>query len=993
MNSLPDFDTFYRAAHGGRDPFPWQSRLARHVVEHGWPRVLDLPTGTGKTTTLEIALWALAAAPGRMPRRIVLVVDRRIVVDQGAAVARALQADLGKAEDGPLWSVAQALRALMGKHKLDNAPPFEVAVMRGGMPRDNDWARRPDAALVGVSTVDQLGSRLLFRGYGLSALATPIHAGLVGNDTLVLLDEVHLANPFAETLDAIAGRYRNGYGRLPDRFVVVQMSATARRRDARPFGLSVEDREHPVLARRLAASKCARLVAANPGGGAEKKKQAFAELLAKEAASLVAEAPSSTVGIVVNRIDTALRVFEAAQERLEKTHDVVLLTGRMRALDRDAVVQHSVLPRAHNGRERTPGGRGLVLVATQCIEAGADLDLDGIVTECASLDALRQRFGRVDRSGLCDNTRSVIVARVDDVKPGAEPDAVYGEALRNTWVWLNEQAVDGHVDFGISSLPGAVDEEGAQRFDVLAPAPHSPVLLPETLDALAQTSLRPEYDPDISLWLHGPERSAGDVQILWRHEIPAAWPTRDDGTMLPDNELAAIVGDQLSIRRPSALETVTLPLYVARAWLSARDEDELPDFADTASRPPAEQRRRRDEPHPPRVPVLRWRGEDSAVVRDVDKEIWPGAILVVPPSAGGLHASNFDPAAKDTVGDLGTLAGWRNRGTVVIRGDSFGVASLADGPFTTPEVDEGASIVDVRTAWLGALSDWALHSTALPGHAELTRALTTPTGRGKPPVERASVELVAGLDRGDFPYFRLGLPVTGAQQGDGAADTFTEDDDSAFTTQRVTLKQHSLDVADWAGAFARALHLPSEVVEDVVLAAQLHDLGKADSRFQQWLHGGSAIAAAAAPDLLGKSGVKMGTRSERAAARRRAAYPDGYRHELLSLALAEAGRIFDRANDPDLVRHLVTAHHGWCRPFAPLVDPGPSHIVETRFDDATLRADARHEFAALDSGVADRFWTLNDRYGWWGLAWLEAIVRLADHRASEAPTNEGGDEA
>jgi CRISPR-associated endonuclease/helicase Cas3 len=193
-------------------------------------------------------------------------------------------------------------------------------------------------------------------------------------------------------------------------------------------------------------------------------------------------------------------------------------------------------------------------------------------------------------------------------------------------------------------------------------------------------------------------------------------------------------------------------------------------------------------------------------------------------------------------------------------------------------------------------------------------------------------------------------------------------------------------VRDQVREFAGHLGLHDSLVADLELAAGLHDVGKADRRFQRMLAGGSEMRLALQKEPLAKSSGEARDHAARTLARLRAGYRAGYRHELLSVAMIGAApEALESAHDRDLVLHLVGSHHGWCRPFARASDDGAQLEVVLDLDGLVLRADAAHGLARIDSGVADRYWSLVERYGWWGLAWLEAILRLADHRASAQP--------
>lgn len=969
MLSSLDFKAFFSALWRGREPFPWQLALARRVLgeepppEGGgpWPQAITLPTASGKTACMDVALFALAAQaplvaegpPLTAPRRIFFVVDRRVIVDEAyeraARIATALQA----ADDGILRTVADRLRQLAGSDV-----PLTAHQLRGGTVRDDAWARSPLQPAVIACTVDQLGSRLLFRGYGCSMGARPLHAALTANDSLVLLDEAHCSRPFLETLQAIA-RYRIlGEERAGTPFLPVVMTATPPAgMDDRfpPPDVEAQDRQHPILRDRYDAPKPCRLVVAEKATGRRAGTELAAELV-RQALAIANSGPSpapAAIAVLSNRVATAREACGLLQA---KGHDAVLLVGRMRPLDKDDTVQDRLAALSADVSADRVLQRPLFVVSTQTLEVGANLDFDAMVSECAALDALRQRFGRLNRMGRPIPARGVIVVRADQVD--ADDDPVYGVALAATWAWLQGlRTDDGTVDFGVTALGARLAHAPAR---CVREPPHAPVLLPSHLDALVQTAPTPTPEPDVSLFLHGPRSGAADVQVCWRADLR---PGDDD-----DAWLEAVVACP-----PGAAECMPVPFGAFRSWLTGATATDGSDVEGVDPLGAEGDGARR---------VIRWAGrEDSAVTTD-PADVHPGDLVVVPVSTGGWEAFGHLPDIPGRPLDLGDRA-WRlSHGRAVLR---ITPGILASWP-PCPARERLAALAgqaavrwddepDALLAEVGEALILARDEVALPVWIrELVDAL----------LRERSLRRIFALHPGGFRLpGRRSLSRragSGAFAGAFAATAFTDDDDArALGTVPVALADHQEGVSDLAHAFGKGVR--PDRADDLVRAARWHDLGKADPRFQALLRGGRRFVA---PSLLAKSGSLPQGRAAWERATRDAGLPRGFRHELLSVRLLRSrDDLLGTATDPDLVLHLIAAHHGRCRPFAPPVsDPNPVR-VRVEGDAGVFEAPSRTGLEQVGSGVAERFWVLVRRYGWWGLAELETLLRLADHRCSE----------
>jgi CRISPR-associated endonuclease/helicase Cas3 len=980
-----DFPAFFESVHGV-PPFPWQKRLLRDWVARpkGWPSVLDLPTGSGKTAALDIAVFhlALEAQNGqarRAPIRIAFVVDRRLIVDDAFARAKKLERILGSPETDIVNRVVAALRSLAGGKE----PPLLARRLRGGAPREDDWARTPVQPTILCSTVDQIGSRLLFRGYGVSDRMKPIHAGLLGSDCLILLDEAHLAEPFRQTLASIE-RWREKNGSLTP-WHVAQLSATPGHQsqtscapEQAPFSLDDDDRANPVLARRLSAAKPAILVeiAGQQGVPAETRRiEEIANRTIRALEVLGRDLQNPAIGVVVNRVARARQVFEQLQGQLSDTR-VVLIIGPARPVDREEMAIRDLQP-IRTGEKRTLESP-LIVVATQTVEAGVDIDFDGLVTEAAALDALRQRFGRLNRAGRNITPAATILVHRDDIGNRAV-DPVYGDRITKTWEALNAVAAGSPepiVEFGIAGFPHQLTENS---HELAAEKKNAPILLPAYVDLWSQTSPTPSADPEVALFLHGPERSPASVQIIWRADA-------SDEDFNHRDRSAAL----LDLVPPRSGETIEIPLWTARAWL--REEVSVQAaLSDTAERAPEEIRER----HGRRS--FRYAGsDDERRTRAVfAEELSDGDLIVVPASYGGCDQWGWAPSSTGRVMDQAEKAAepYASRRFAVRVTPELMHQWLVD---EVPEDGrEPATTIDALRESLRAVL--AEHrDDAAPGLLDTVLDLPRLPAMMRGWLERLKDRngrleriFAHGYDTGDRPRGVVFLAPRGiktlgsASVPDHQTGIPATEDDALGSTPGYSqsLDDHSCDVRDRAIEFSTNALVKAEIAEDVALAAYLHDVGKADPRFQAMLYGGDWFAVDDAK-VLAKSPQQMPLAWEKAG------LPKHWRHEALSVRIARAHARFGEAHDPELVLWLIGVHHGYGRPFFPHADESaPERLPDVL---GGLKAERGPGPQSLEFRINGWDWPqiferLKHRYGVWELAKLEAIVRLADHRASEAP--------
>ncbi|WP_314682760.1 type I-U CRISPR-associated helicase/endonuclease Cas3 [Rothia mucilaginosa] len=772
-----EFGDFFASLNGGYAPFSWQEEVLDHICGHGvWPERINAPTGSGKSSVVDIhlfanALAAVGAAP-RVPRRLCVTVGRRALVDSQATRADKILGDLKDAladesgEPDILRRVAEALQSFQTRNDKDGNDPFEVGHIRGELSNRTLPVTDISACAIIAATPDMYGSRALFRGYGSTKAARPRETALLTMDTVMVLDEAHMNRQLLHTTQRIAQLQKREADLGVPTLQVVETTATPSTEDSESttLGVDIEALDSPndeKLRDRVYSHKELVLRPIDKWDGKPGNSptvNAAVDAIMERLAHCEAGESSKkayTVGCIVNHVRTAIAIKEAlVNNKVLGKDEVQLLVGRMRPYD---------LKKLHPDLFTTEGDKSVkVVVATQTLEVGIDVDFADLVTELAPASSLAQRFGRVNRLGHRKDSKVVVIrpANSDLVKKDAPPYKAVD--LSNAYGWL--EALNGAEKPSVN--PAAMVKN--------PPVQSSPERLlyqrPEWSDLLefSRTDENPYDEPDLDLWLHDSleaETAMGGVIV------------RDN---LPSNSSAAMEILKTSYFAPSDRETFPANLKILQEILDYQDEHGVK---------PRKFLYRQGE-------ISLW--QDAEHGDESNQSLAPGDVLLldtgsVPFTNQGIAVTQRElPSTKDKLEAVPFPKGIK----------LYVYEKCADREerfrkYLGLSPEEAAELLD---------------SQASDGQKVIASELSTEAEDGQ--------EVIAWY-----------ADVTDDKKSIEGSDIAQE----LAPTDPVLLDDHQNDVAERTRQLAENLGLAPEFSEALELAAKYHDEGKRDLRFQQML--------------------------------------------------------------------------------------------------------------------------------------------------------------
>lgn len=879
-----NFEEAFKILTEAKGPFPWQTELYEKWFAKGAiPNSCNLPTGLGKTSVIAIWLIAFVNHPDKMPRRLVYVVNRRTVVDQTTTEVERLRSNLEKIPNLP-----------------EHVGQLAISTLRGQFADNRKWSADPSRPAVICGTVDMIGSRLLFSGYGIGFKSKPLHAGFLGQDALLVHDEAHLEPAFQQLIVEIEKEQKrcNEFGQ----FHVMELSATSRgngteEQEANSFELTEAEKNpldvipnppiEPIhhVWQRLTAPKRINFHPAGPEKGT----------VAKQIAALAAryKDKQNTVLIFVRTLEDV----ETVEKELAKTkREIVLLTGTMRGKERDELVQKSAFKRFLKG---TPPGETVYLLCTSAGEVGIDISADHMVCDLSPFDSMTQRLGRVNRYGNGD-------ARIDVVHPTSFDEKDKLSPARKKTLELLQQ---------LPQLPECEDEPTVCRRDASPKAlgelrerpdlhckieeafTPKPTILTATdilFDTWALTTIREKLPgrPSVEPYLHGiSEWQPPETHVAWREEVEII-----TGSLLERYKPEDLLGDY-PLKPHELLRDRSDRVFAHLQQIAAEHSD---------------------------APVWIVDMRDSIEITtlgkltDANKRSVNNTTILLPPYVGGLAAT-------------GTLDG-----TAVQKKPRAGEEAKTD---QTVNVD-GNVRHDVADEW------YKDKEAKEKRRCRLWDDNAVPPGMRR--VRTIDIDPDADADE----------PSDGRRFWYWFVRPRSADDDGSRTARIAQeLAPHLQAVECEAREIVTRLGMlesnPTEA-QAVILAAKWHDLGKKRDIWQR------SIGNLNPDVVLAKSGPGLKPRDI-----------STYRHEFGSLIDATALSEFQSLDGETkkLVLHLIAAHHGRARPYFP--------------EDEAFDPERNGQAAAsLACETPRRFARLQRKYGRWGLAYLESLVRAADYAVS-----------